>query len=196
MGCCAPQTNSARIIFVGLDNAGKSSILHVLSESEEPHNPRPTIGYQKITIDRYKFQLEIWDVGGDAKGRDLWRHYIKGAHAIVFVVDSANVDTLDQGQESAKRELHAVLKNDELPFTAPVLVYANKQDMTHALNKSQVADRLDLDSIKTRQWHVQQSCAITCHGIEEGIEWLCDALLTQKKEMHQKAKNHNSNSKK
>lgn len=99
--CCASDIRNARVVFLGLDNAGKSSILSALAlSSEQSVNTAPTIGYQKLNITRYKFQLEIYDVGGDSKGRDLWRHYIKGAHAIVFVVDSANHRTIDEGQES------------------------------------------------------------------------------------------------
>eukprot|EP00486_Rosalina_sp_Unknown_P000158 CAMPEP_0201566110 /NCGR_PEP_ID=MMETSP0190_2-20130828/5659_1 /ASSEMBLY_ACC=CAM_ASM_000263 /TAXON_ID=37353 /ORGANISM="Rosalina sp." /LENGTH=130 /DNA_ID=CAMNT_0047984377 /DNA_START=246 /DNA_END=638 /DNA_ORIENTATION=+ len=122
-------------------------------------------------------ELQIWDVGGDAKGRDLWRHYVKNAHAVVFVIDASDEFHLDQcGDESAKRELHQVLKNDELPFSSPLLVYANKQDKIGALSKSQIEKRLDLASIKTRSWHIQDSCALNCTGIEEGIDWLAQAL--------------------
>ena len=72
-----------------------------------------------------------------------------------------------------------MLKNDELPFSSPLLIYANKQDKNGALSKSQIEKRLDLKSIKTRPWHIQNSCATQNQGIEEGIDWLCEALQRQ-----------------
>eukprot|EP01083_Nonionella_stella_P035469 96765_1 len=181
MGCVLGSgTSVCRVVFVGLDNAGKSSILHCLSEGKASSNQRPTIGYQQATINRGKIELQIWDVGGDVKGRDLWRHYVKKAAAVVFIVDASDEYHLDQcGDESAKSELHTVLKNDELPFSSPLLVYANKQDKIGVLNKKQIEQRLDLTSIKTRSWHIQPSCALNCTGIEEGIDWLCQTLQKQ-----------------
>ena len=102
MGGCVPSGSfTGRVVFVGLDNAGKSSILHCLTEGKASQTSKPTIGYQQATIHRSKMELQIWDVGGDAKGRDLWRHYVKNAHAVVFVIDASDEFHLDQcGDES------------------------------------------------------------------------------------------------
>eukprot|EP01084_Bolivina_argentea_P243675 408447_1 len=185
MGCiCSSGTYNARIVFVGLDNAGKSTILHCLAEGKAPstQSPTPTIGYQQRTIHRSKIELQIWDVGGDVNGRDLWRHYLKNAQAVVFILDASDTYHLDQcGDDSAKQELHRVLKNDELPFTSPLLICSNKMDKSGALNKEQIEKRLNLSSIRTRPWHIQATCAINNTGIEEGIDWLCQALHRQLK---------------
>jgi len=168
---------------------GKSSILHCLTEGHPSPNQRPTIGYQKATVHRHKMELQIWDVGGAEQGRDLWRHYVKNAHAVVFVVDSADEYHLDQcGDESARKELHRVLKNDELPFTSPLLIYANKQDKDGALSSAVLEKRLDLASIKSRPWHITHSVATKNTGTEDGIDWLCEALQTQIKNRSAKNK--------
>eukprot|EP01084_Bolivina_argentea_P307850 532170_1 len=184
MGNCLGSSQATRrVVFVGLDNAGKSSVVQCLTDGRASQNQRPTIGYQQANITRNKNELYLMDVGGDAKGRDLWRHYVKNAHAIVFVIDASDEYHLDQcGDESAKKELHAVLKNDELPWNAPLLIFANKQDKVGALNKSELEKRLDLSTIKTRPWHIETSCALNGNGIEEGIDWLCQALNRQMKE--------------
>lgn len=79
----------------------------------------------------------------------------------------------------AKKELHRVLKNDELPFTSPLLIYANKQDRNGALRRDRIEKRLELQTIKTRPWHIAESIALHNEGIEEGIDWLCETLHTQ-----------------
>mmetsp|Transcript_79698 Transcript_79698/g.97523 ORF Transcript_79698/g.97523 Transcript_79698/m.97523 type:complete len:200 (+) Transcript_79698:66-665(+) len=199
MGCFGSKNYSARIVFVGLDNAGKSSILKFLTNNngninDEDEQTQPTIGYVKETIQRGHIELQIWDVGGDAKGRDLWRHYIKNAQAIVFIVDSADEQRIDgQGnlndEQHAKFELHNVLKNDELQFTAPLLVYANKQDINGALNRDEIDKRLNLGLLKGRPYFVQPSCALNGNGINAGIEWLCKTLDEQReKSKNQKKK--------
>jgi len=178
--CCGSGSQTCRIVFVGLDNAGKSSILDCLADGRPPMVTKPTIGYRQKTIHRHKIELQIWDVGGDEHGRDLWRHYVKNAHAVVFILDSSDEYHLDQcGDESAKKELHRVLKNDELPFTSPLLIYANKQDRNGALRRDRIEKRLELQTIKTRPWHIAESIALHNEGIEEGIDWLCETLHTQ-----------------
>jgi len=188
MGCFQSKKEIANVIFLGLDNAGKSSIVHFLQHAVPNEITKPTIAYNQAKIIRGKYELIIWDVGGDNKGRDLWRHYIKDANAIVFVVDATDEVRLDnmksKNQEEidhAKFELHNIIKNVELSFTAPLLVFSNKHDKQEALKTNEIQERLDLDSIKSRQVHIVNSCALSGEGIEDGIAWLCEALANQKK---------------
>lgn len=65
----------------------------------------------------------MWDVGGQDKIRPLWRHYYTGTQGLIFVVDSADTDRLDE----AKQELHKIINDREMK-DAVILVFANKQD--------------------------------------------------------------------
>lgn len=88
------------------------------------------------------------DVGGQDRIRDLWKHYFDGAHAIIFVVDSNDIDRFD----TAKKELDKVLREESLK-DAVLLVLANKQDIKMAASVSTVADRLGLRELEKRKWY-------------------------------------------
>ena len=63
-------------------------------------------------------------VGGQDKIRPLWRHYYTGTQGLVYVVDCADRDRIDE----ARQELHRII-NDREMREAIILVFANKQDL-------------------------------------------------------------------
>ena len=110
-----------RILMVGLDAAGKTTILYKLKLGEVV-TTIPTIGFNVETVEYKKISFTVWDVGGQDKIRPLWRHYYQNTHGLIFVVDSNDRERIDQ----AKDELHRMLNEDELR-DAVLLVFANKQ---------------------------------------------------------------------
>ena len=166
-----------RILLVGLDAAGKTTILYKLKLGEVV-TTIPTIGFNVETVDYKNISFVMWDVGGQEKIRALWRHYFSGTQGIIFVVDSNDAERLDDNaghKDNAKDELHRLLMDDELR-DACVLVLANKQDMPRAASISQMTEKLALTSLRHREWHVQGCCATTGDGIYEGLDWLSAAL--------------------
>ncbi len=103
--------------------------------------------------------------------RALWQQFYAGSHALIYVVDSGDVDRVDQ----TARELRAVLDAEELRG-CPVLVYANKQDLPRALPPAELAARLGLNELRGHQWHVQAACARSGDGLHEGLNWIVCAL--------------------
>lgn len=103
--------------------------------------------------------------------RRLWHHYYLGTNAVIFVVDSNDRDRIQE----ARDELHQVLSADELRG-AVLLVLANKQDLPHAVCPSEMADKLGLHGLKSRQWYIQATSATTGDGVCEGIDWLSEAV--------------------
>eukprot|EP00741_Cyanophora_paradoxa_P003044 tig00000663_g2956.t1 len=162
-----------RILLVGLDNAGKTTILYKLRLGELV-TTIPTIGFNVEQVAYKNISFTMWDVGGQDKIRPLWKHYFNGSHAVIYVVDSADRDRMDE----ARDELAYMLKSPELEGAA-VLVLANKQDLPGALNAADVTSRLDLP--KSRRWFVQSCCAKTGEGLYEGLDWLAAALKTSPK---------------
>ena len=75
----------------------------------------------------------------------------------------------------AANELHKMLNEEELR-DADLLVFANKQDMPHAMTATEVTDKLNLHSLTTRQWRIQACCATTGDGLYEGLDWLSDVM--------------------
>lgn len=109
----------------------------------------------------------MWDVGGQDKIRPLWRHYYEDAQGVIFVVDSNDAGRFQE----ARNELQNMLNEAELREAA-VLVYANKQDLPNARSVAEVAEALQLSTLRGRKWHVQGSSGPQGTGLYEGLEWL------------------------
>jgi len=163
-------TRECKILVLGLDNAGKTSILYRMQIGEVV-STIPTIGFNVETVEKHGLKFQVWDLGGQSSIRPYWRVYMQKTDGIVFVVDSCDTERLDTSRD----ELHNILAEDELAG-ASILVYANKQDLPLALTDSAIAERLALTSITNQPWAIFRSSAITGEGIFEGMEWLAQAL--------------------
>ncbi|KAH3732997.1 Small GTPase superfamily, Rab type [Pelomyxa schiedti] len=155
-----------RILMVGLDAAGKTTVLYKLKIGEVV-TTTPTIGFNVETVNYKRVNFTVWDVGGQEKIRPLWRHYFQHTDGIIFVVDSNDRERV----EEARDELHRLLHEDELR-DAVLLVLANKQDLPNALSLKDLTQKLDLTSQRNRKWMVQAACATSGDGLYEGLDWL------------------------
>nr|QXF29032.1 Arf1a [Gefionella okellyi] len=155
-----------RILMVGLDAAGKTTILYKLKLGEIV-TTIPTIGFNVETVEYKNISFTVWDVGGQDKIRRLWRHYYQNTQGIIFVVDSNDRDRI----EEAREELHRMLGEDELR-DAVLLVFANKQDLPQAMPVPEVTQKLALNSLRQRMWYIQATCATSGDGLYEGLDWL------------------------
>lgn len=155
-----------RILMVGLDAAGKTTILYKLKLGEIV-TTIPTIGFNVETVEYKNISFTVWDVGGQDKIRPLWRHYFQNTQGIIFVVDSNDRERVSEARE----ELQRMLNEDELR-DALLLVFANKQDLPNAMNAAEITDKLGLHSLRQRAWYIQQTCATSGDGLYEGLEWL------------------------
>jgi ADP-ribosylation factor protein 1 len=169
------------ILMVGLDAAGKTTILYKLQLGEVV-TTIPTVGFNVEQVEYKKVNFTVWDVGGQDKIRPLWRYYYQNVSAIIFVVDSNDrerVDTRIGESKSAVEELHFMMNEDELRG-APVLVLANKQDLPYSMSVQEITEKLEMNKIRNRAWYVQGACATTGDGLFEGLDWLVNALQKQK----------------
>jgi len=163
-----------RILMVGLDAAGKTTILYKLKLGEVV-TTIPTIGFNVETVEYKNISFTVWDVGGQDKIRPLWRHYYQNTQGLIFVVDSNDRDRID----AARDEMHRMLNEDELRDSI-LLVFANKQDLPNAMSAAEMTDKLGLNGLRHRQWYIQACCATTGDGLYEGLDWL-SATLQKKK---------------
>merc|ERR1712056_96736 len=168
-------TQEMRILMVGLNAAGKTTILYKLKLGEVV-TTIPTIGFNVETVEYKNIRFTVWDVGGQSKIRPLWRHYYQGTQGLIFVVDSSDRDRIDDARE----ELAKMLGEDEMR-DAVLLVFANKQDLPNAMSTSEVADKLGLRDLRRREWFVQSACATTGQGLPEGLDWLSRTLTSVKR---------------
>ena len=163
-----------RILMLGLDGAGKTTILYQLKK-EEHYNKHPTLGFNVERIEHKNFNFNIWDVGGQDKIRVLWKHYYQNTDGLIFVVDSNDQDRIEDAAEELKKLLEAEDLKD-----CPVLVLANKQDLDGALAPGEVCRQLKMGEIKGRTWRVQGTSATTGQGFKEGLDWMASVLLKKK----------------
>ncbi|XP_034935827.1 ADP-ribosylation factor-like protein 2 isoform X2 [Chelonus insularis] len=160
-------------ILRGLDNAGKTTILKRIN-GEPIDTISPTLGFNIKTLERRDYKLNIWDVGGQKSLRSYWRNYFECTDGLVWVVDSADKRRL----EDCKVELHKLLQEERLQG-ASLLVLANKQDLPGALSPSEIAELLDLPTIKTHHWQIYKCSAVTAENLVKGIDWIVDDIAAR-----------------
>ncbi|PIO13216.1 hypothetical protein AB205_0094740, partial [Aquarana catesbeiana] len=135
----------ARILMLGLDGAGKTTILYRLKLNETVCT-NPTIGFNVETLKPIpNVSFTVWDE--------------------IFVVDSADSERFDE----ARTDLSAMMGDDEMR-RVPFLLMANKQDLPGARKPMEVADVFGLAKIKEHTWHIQGCCATNGEGLLEGLE--------------------------
>mmetsp|Transcript_17359 Transcript_17359/g.42105 ORF Transcript_17359/g.42105 Transcript_17359/m.42105 type:complete len:182 (+) Transcript_17359:363-908(+) len=167
-------SKEVRILILGLDNAGKTTILYRLHQGEVV-TTIPTIGFNVETVTYKNIRFQVWDLGGQSSIRPYWRCYYPNTNAIIYVVDSADVDRVS----ICKDELLQMLEEDELKDAA-LCVFANKQDLPGALTSAQVSEALGLTSIRSREWQIFQTSATKGEGLTDGMEWLSATLAGSK----------------
>lgn len=165
----------ARVCMIGLDNAGKTTILYKIKFNEVVATI-PTIGFNVDEVTVKNLSMTIWDVGGQTKIRPLWQYYFENNDAVIFVVDSSDQERFNE----ARDELMSVLSDDRLRNTC-LLVLANKQDLPTSASVAKLTESLELHKLRQRNWYVQGCCATTGDGLIDGFTWLADAVRTQRK---------------
>lgn len=159
-----------RVVMLGLDAAGKTTILYKLHIGEVLTTV-PTIGFNVEKVQYKNVIFTVWDVGGQEKLRPLWRHYFNNTDGLIFVVDSQDKERIDR----AAQEFKTIIA-DPLMRHSALLVFANKQDMKGCLTPAEVCEHLGLMDVKDRKWHVQSAIAIRGEGLYEGLDWLATTL--------------------
>lgn len=160
--------------MLGLDASGKTTVLYKMKLNEYVASV-PTIGFNVETVEYKNLKMTIWDVGGQTTLRSLWRHYYDNADALIYLVDSTDKERI----ETCKESLYGVI-NDSDMMGVPVLVLANKQDAAQ-MTVSEIMSKLELDTLKGREWKIQGCCAVTGDGLFEGLDWLNATLKKTKK---------------
>jgi ADP-ribosylation factor protein 1 len=155
-----------RILMIGLDAAGKTTILYQLKLGETVETI-PTIGFNVETVTHKNINFTVWDIAGQRYPQALMRHYYPNTQGIIFVVDSNDSERFQEASEL----LNKLIREDELR-DATFLVLANKQDLPNAASLDEISNRIGLDVLRNRRWAIQRTCATRGEGLLEGLEWL------------------------
>ncbi|CAF1092340.1 unnamed protein product [Brachionus calyciflorus] len=164
-----------RILLLGLDNAGKTTLLKSLA-SEDVSHITPTQGFNIKSVQSEGFKLNVWDIGGQRKIRPYWRNYFENTDVLIYVIDSADRKRFDETGE----ELSELLAEEKL-MGVPVLIFANKQDLMNSARASEIAEGLNLHTIRDRPWNIQACSALNGEGVKDGLNWISKNIQRKKK---------------
>lgn len=136
---------NAKILFLGLDNAGKTTLMHVLRDDRVAlHIPTQQPTAEEIVVGKIRFRA--FDLGGHAAARQIWRNYYAKVDGVIFLVDAVDRERFPE----VKKELDALI-NDDMLSDVPFLILGNKIDMPRAASEEELRSALGLHHLTTGQ---------------------------------------------
>ncbi|MBN3297343.1 ARL3 protein, partial [Amia calva] len=192
-----------RIVLLGLDNAGKTTLLKKLaSEDVSTITPTQSVllefsflqGFNIKSVASNGMKLNVWDIGGQRKIRSFWKKYLENTDLLVRLDSSSFADKKrfeETGQTFlfiglafvcifSSQELSELIEEENLKGV-PVLIFANKQDLVTAAPASEIAEGLNLHTYRDREWQIQACSALSGEGVQDGMNWICNNIVNKKK---------------
>ena len=173
------RKSQAKIVIIGLENSGKSSILTKLrkmkkqlwnklkKQKNELPETNPTLGFN---VDMFKYHdtsFTCFEIGGKfLKTKQLAKHYFENNHAVIFVIDSTDRNKIQEARDT----IHSVMQ-DPLLSGCKLLVLANKQDLSESMEMDEMVKQLKLNDIK-QKWNIYATSAKNGMGLFASFDWI------------------------
>ncbi|NXP43620.1 ARL11 protein, partial [Heliornis fulica] len=165
------RKRDARVVMLGLDFAGKSTLLYKL-KSGWAVETCPTVGFNVESLQTpCRISFTLWDVGGQGSLRASWPDYLEDINTLIFVLDSTDTGRLPE----AAAALEEVLSHPSMA-DVPVLLLANKQEVPGALSPAELGERLRQGRLVRCHWVLQGCSAHTGQGLKEALTVLGELL--------------------
>ncbi|XP_044593110.1 ADP-ribosylation factor-like protein 13B isoform X1 [Cotesia glomerata] len=169
------------LLMAGLDDSGKTSVLNFISNDLDD-NVMTTMGFRVVALKHKFYSIKVYDVGGAPQIRSIWKKYYGDIHGIIYVVDASNLSRLNEN-----KLVFAELISHEHIAGKPILLLANKQDISSAIDELDLVENLDIEhaanSMRCPTRVETCSCIITQEyykqntmGIVNGFKWLLDTI--------------------
>ncbi|KNA18923.1 hypothetical protein SOVF_066280 [Spinacia oleracea] len=153
--------------LIGLQNAGKTSLVNVVATGGYSEDMIPTVGFNMKKVTKGNVTIKLWDIGGQPRFRSMWERYCRAVSAIVYVVDAADHDNIS----ISRSELHDLLSKPSLSGI-PLLVLGNKTDKAGAILKEDFMEQMELKSITDREVCCFMISCKNSSNIDAVIDWL------------------------
>ncbi|KAI1101769.1 ADP-ribosylation factor family protein [Jackrogersella minutella] len=162
----------ARLLVLGLDNAGKSTLLYRLKRNFEGtlrtgRSTNPTS--QKLKIGNVHFTA--FDISTHQEAERPWEYYFLEVDAIVFIVDAKDPERFAEARE----ELRLLLLTEEL-WGVAVLILGNKTDHPNGISCTELKIELGLEWIRHRPIGLFMCSVVEGKGYGQGFQWLTQFL--------------------
>ncbi|XP_068104915.1 ADP-ribosylation factor-like protein 13B [Hyperolius riggenbachi] len=186
------------LVMVGLDNAGKTATVKGI-QGESPQDVAPTVGFSKADIKQGKFDITIFDLGGGKQIRGIWKNYYAESYGVVFVIDSSDVERMEETKETVCE----VLRHPRISGK-PVLVLANKQDQEGAMAEADIIEYLSLEKLVNEHkclCQIEPCSAALGYGkkidshIRKGLNWLLGVIAKDFEALHERIQKETSEQK-
>ncbi|NXM32938.1 ARL11 protein, partial [Oxyruncus cristatus] len=165
------QKRDAQVVMLGLDFAGKSTLLYKL-KSGQAVETCPTVGFNVESLQTpCGISFTLWDVGGQDSLRASWPDYLEDINTLIFVIDSTDVARLSE----AAAALEEALSHPSMAGI-PVLLLANKQEVPGALAPVELGEMLRWGRLARHRWMLRGCSAHTGQGLQEVLATLGELL--------------------
>ncbi|KAK7922037.1 hypothetical protein WMY93_008939 [Mugilogobius chulae] len=172
------KPHGTQVLVLGLEGAGKTSLLHSFTNSWSNEESQSTQGLNAVSISKEDLSIDFLEIGGRAELRQFWIKYIPKALMLVYVVDASNAQLFPL----AKKHLHALLDTDS---HLPLMVLANKQDCAGAYTITDLHEALSLSELGDRKLfvigtYVTKEMEEASSGVEDALEIIIETVQTQR----------------
>ena len=171
LSCIFPK-RKLRVLMVGMPASGKTRILYKMNRIDLVPLI-PTIGFNIETFKYSNYDIDVMDLGGECKIIDFWPLYLQSSQGIIYVIDSNHPYTFEDSINGFHK-IYEILEQ----MNIPILVFANKKDLPNVIKPAEMVKKLQLDKIRN-PWHIQETCAITGEGLDEGFAWLAEQMCSK-----------------
>lgn len=163
------------LLLLGLDNAGKTTLLHRLRTGDVKHFPPTDRPYQS---DKFSFQgltFQAWDLGGHEAVRHIWEDYACECSAVIFLVDATDTSRI----EEAGFELDALI-GEKLVEGIPIAVLFNKCDLPAAVPSRDICEKMNYDELAKLhgedKFHAFRISVLRGEGYQQAFRWVATFL--------------------